>query len=104
MKTLEEVLKRPLVTEKSSAMRAESNNVVFEVARAANKKEIKSAVEKMFETKVVNVSTMIILGKPKRLGSSIGRRKTWKKAIVTLAEGADIDIFNGVEAPSEDED
>ena len=104
MKNIYDVLVRPLVTEKSSAQKAESNQVVFEVAKQANKIEIKSAVEKMFETKVENVRTMVMRGKDKRIGKSMGRRKNWKKAIVTLAEGADIDIFHGLDAPIPEEE
>lgn len=91
------ILKRPLVTEKSSALKAEANKVVFEVARDANKIEIRQAVEGLFEVKVENVQTMVVRGKPKRVGRSIGRRQNWKKAVVTLAEGADLDVFGTVE-------
>ncbi len=93
MKTLYEVVKRPLVTEKSSVLKAEENQVVFEVAKLANKVEIKTAVETLFDVKVENVRTMIFRGKPKRVGRSMGRRDNWKKAVVTLAEGTDLDIF-----------
>ena len=107
MKTLYEVVKRPLITEKSSILKADENKVVFEVARLANKVEIKTAVEKLFDVKVEDVHTMIFRGKPKRVGKSMGRRDNWKKAIVTLAEGTDLDIFGpGTfdEAPEATED
>lgn len=91
------VLKSPLVTEKSSALKAEANKVVFRVARDANKIDIKSAVEKLFDVKVEEVNTMINRGKPKRVGKSVGRRQNWKKAVVTLAEGTDLDVFGSYE-------
>ena len=102
MKSLYSVVKRPLLTEKSSALKAESGKVVFEVATSANKVEIKHAVEQMFDVKVLDVCTLITRGKTKRVGRSIGRRANWKKAIVTLAAGSDLDVFG---APTmEDED
>ncbi len=104
MSRVYDILKRPLVTEKSSALKAEANKVVFEVARDSNKIEIRQAVEGLFEVKVMDVQTMVVRGKPKRVGRSIGRRQNWKKAIVTLAEGADLDVFGtveGAEAPEE---
>ncbi len=99
MKNLEDVLRRPLVTEKSSALKAESNKIVFEVAPQANKIEIKKAVEKLFEVNVDDVRTMVVRGKPKRIGRFVGRRKNWKKAVVTLKEGTDLDVFHGFDAP-----
>ncbi|MFZ9887422.1 MAG: 50S ribosomal protein L23 [Myxococcota bacterium] len=98
MSRIYEVLKSPIITEKSSAMKAEANKVAFRVNRDANKVEIKAAVEKLFEVKVEDVSTMINRGKPKRVGRSVGRRQNWKKAIVTLAEGTDLDVFGSYEA------
>lgn len=96
MKTIYEVIKRPLITEKATALKSESNQVVFEVARNANKIEIKSAVETLFEVKVTNVRTMIFRGKPKRVGRFNGLQDNWKKAVVTLSEGADLNVF-GIE-------
>lgn len=93
MKTLYEVLRRPLVTEKTSAMKAEANKIVFEVHTGANKIEVKKAVEGLFSVKVTDVQTMVVRGKPKRVGRSTGRRKNWKKAVVTLEEGTDLDVF-----------
>jgi large subunit ribosomal protein L23 len=87
------VIKRPVVTEKGSAMKAESNKVVFEIATWANKVEVRQAVEKIFSVKVTEVQTMNVRGKLKRVGKSIGRRQNWKKAVVTLAEGSDIDVL-----------
>jgi large subunit ribosomal protein L23 len=95
-----QILKRPLVTEKSSALKAEANKVAFEVSRDANKAEIKSAMKELFDIEVRDVRTMIIRGKQKRVGKSIGRRKTWKKAIVTLKDGADLDVFGHLDMPT----
>jgi large subunit ribosomal protein L23 len=93
MKTIYEVVKKPILTEKSSALKAEANKIVLKVATHANKIEIKKAIEGLFEVKVTGVQTMGYRGKLKRVGKSIGRRKNWKKAIVTLEDGADLDVF-----------
>ncbi len=69
--------------------------VVFEVARDANKSEIKNAVQAAFNVEVSDVRTLNIRGKEKRRGKTVGRRPNWKKAIVTLAEGQTIDFFGG---------
>jgi large subunit ribosomal protein L23 len=69
--------------------------VVFEVARDANKVEIKNAVQSAFGVEVANVRTMVVRGKIKRRGRTIGKLPTWKKAVVTLAEGHNIDLFGG---------
>jgi large subunit ribosomal protein L23 len=86
----------PHVSEKSSAVADASNQVVFKVRPDATKKEIKDAVEMLFEVKVGNVSVTNVQGKIKKHGSSQGRRKAWKKAYVRLAPGSDIN-FMGVE-------
>ena len=90
------VLKKPLVTEKSNLLKEELNQVVFEVDKKANKIEIKKAVEKLFKVNVINVHTVNMRGKKKRLGRSEGKKPDWKKAIVTLKEGDRIDFFEGV--------
>jgi large subunit ribosomal protein L23 len=90
----EEVIKRPIaLTEKAAALR-EENKVVFEVSPRANKIQIRDAVEKLFEVKVVHVNTLVQRGKPKRLGRRMSKRNNWKKAIVTLREGDDIQFFD----------
>lgn len=93
MKPLHQILKKPLITEKSSEMQDAGQKVVFEVAMAANKIEIKQAVEKAFEVKVTNVNTVLMAGKKKRVGRNVGKRSNFKKAYVTLAEGSKIDFF-----------
>ncbi len=93
MKPLHQIIKKPLVTEKTALQKEEGRVVVFEVARAANKIEIKQAIEKAFDVKVDEVNTMIIAGKVKRVGKQFGKRPNRKKAYVTLAEGSNIDFF-----------
>ena len=95
MKDLTRVIVRPVVTEKTTDM-GENDKYVFEVATEANKNEVKQAVEKFFGVKVVDVHTMNMKGKPKRLGRYMGRRKDWKKAIVTVQSGDKIDLFDVV--------
>ncbi len=90
------VVKKPLVTEKSTVARDEGNKYIFEVDRRATKIEIRNAVEKIFKVKVINVRTMNFIGKKKRLGRIIGSRSDWKKAVVTLAPGSSIEVFEGV--------
>jgi large subunit ribosomal protein L23 len=89
------VIRRPVVTEKSTALQ-ERGRYVFEVATRATKLEIKDAVETAFEVKVVGVNTMIVKGKSKRFGPRATLATTWKKAIVKLAPGESITIFEGV--------
>ncbi|WP_276895514.1 50S ribosomal protein L23 [Frischella perrara] len=86
------VLRAPHVSEKASLSMEKSNTLVLKVAKDATKKEIKAAVEKLFEVKVNDVNTLIVKGKVKRRGQQIGRRSDWKKAYVTLAEGQNLDL------------
>ncbi len=90
------IIRRPLITEKGSTLKDENNQLVFEVDPKSNKSEIKKAVEKLFKVTVLEVKTQNRLGKRKRLGRSVGRRKNWKKAIVTLKTGSRVDFFEGV--------
>lgn len=90
-----DIIVKPIVTEKSVAM-MEENKYVFRVALSANKIEIKKAVEEIFKVKVVNVNTLRVKGKEKRMGRSVGRTSDWKKAIVQLAEGEHIEVFEGL--------
>ncbi|MFP4183184.1 MAG: 50S ribosomal protein L23 [Halorhodospira sp.] len=90
------VLRGPHITEKSTAIADESGGqVVFQVAPDANKREIKAAIEQLFEVQVSGVRTVHAKGKRKRFGRIPGRRRDWKKAYVTLAEGQDIDFLGG---------
>jgi large subunit ribosomal protein L23 len=90
------ILRRPLLTEKSTRMQDNLNQVVFEVDRGANKIQIQQAVEKRFNVKVEKVRTMHFTGKLKRQGRFEGRRSSWKKAVVVLAEGQKIEFFENV--------
>lgn len=90
-----DVIKRPVVTEKTQAMMNE-NKYTFEVPMTANKVEIRQAVEAIFNVKVENVHTMRVLGKTKRMGRFVGKRSDFKKAIVKLAEGSKITLFEGM--------
>ncbi|HEY6948533.1 MAG TPA: 50S ribosomal protein L23 [Gemmatimonadales bacterium] len=92
---IQDVVKRPLVTEKSERNRAEGHQFAFEVHRDATKIQVKQAVEKLFNVHVLAVRTAVIRGKNKRVGRSIGRRPNWKKAFVTLKEGETIALFEG---------
>jgi len=89
-----EVIKRPIaLTEKASRLKRE-NKVVFEVDQRANKLEIKDAVEALFDVKVTGVRTLVQRGKVKRMGRALAKRHNWKKAIVTLRTGDDIQFFD----------
>ena len=93
MKDLSKVIRRPLVTEQGAVMRELHNQYYFEVNPAANKMEIRQAVEHFFGVKVIQVRTMNYRGKVKRMGRFSGTRADWKKAVVTLGEGDSIDLF-----------
>jgi large subunit ribosomal protein L23 len=95
MKEAQKIIRRPLITEKSTDQKDLYHQYVFEVDRDANKIEIQSAVERLFKVKVLSVRTSTVLGKMKRLGRKFGKRPDWKKAIVTLKEGDRIEFFEG---------
>jgi large subunit ribosomal protein L23 len=91
MKELYQVIKRPLLTEKSTRKKEEINEVAFEVDRRANRSEVKMAVQTLFKVKVQRVNLMQLEGKKKRVGKKIGRTSDWKKALVRLAPGEAIE-------------
>ena len=102
MENIVQIIKRPILTEKSSGSnealpgaKAGRAKVVFEVSKCANKLQIQKAVEKLFSVKVDGVCTSIVPKKRKRVGRYIGIKAAWKKATVTLAEGNKIDFFEG---------
>ena len=108
-KPAHQIIKRPLLTEKGTKLRDTGGRlpgtvtedevmpkVFFEVAYAANKIEIRQAIEALFNVKVADVNTQIVRGKEKRVGRFIGRRQNWKKAIITLHKGNKIEFFEGV--------
>ena len=109
MRSPQTVIKRPLLTEKSARLRetggaataaaegeAYAQKVVFEVARDANKIDIRRAVEQLFKVSVTEVRTLVVRGKVKRMGRFTGQRPSWKKAFVTLKPGDNIEFFEGV--------
>jgi len=90
-----EILRRPLITEKSTTEKETSNKLVFEVDQRANKIEIKQAVEQMFKVNVLNVRTMMMRGKKKRVGRFLTKQPDWKKAMVTIKPGQRVEFFEG---------
>ena len=93
MRDPRKVVLRPLVTEKATTLKDEHNQVSFQVAMDANKIEVRQAVEAIFKVKVTGVRTQVVFGKEKRMGRFLGRRPSWKKAVVTLGEGSKIELF-----------
>jgi large subunit ribosomal protein L23 len=91
----QDIVKRPLITEKGERGRAAAQQYAFEVHRDATKIQVKGAVEKLFGVHVLAVRTAVQRGKSKRVGKSMGRRPNWKKAIVTLKQGETIPLFEG---------
>ena len=109
MRSPEQIIKRPLLTEKGTRLKETGGNpgtdldpetiksqLLFEVARDANKVEIRHAVEKLWNVDVIDVRTAVVRGKEKRMGRFVGKRSNWKKAIVTIAAGQNIEFFEGV--------
>ena len=88
-----DIIRRPLITEKTSILREDGKTIVFQVAPGANKVQIKRAVEQLLGAKVANIRTSIAHGKIKRQGRYAGRRSDWKKAYVTLREGQKMPEF-----------
>lgn len=87
------IIQRPLFTEKSARMQDEQNQYAFAVDPSANKREIADALEKLFDVTVESVRTQNHMGKVRRMGRFAGRQPSWKKAIVTLAEGDSIEVY-----------
>lgn len=92
----EDIIVSPLITERNMVMRDDHNKYAFRVHLRATKSEIRKAVEELFDVRVISVTTMNMMGKGKRLGRFAGRRSAWKKAIVRVAEGQKIDIYEAV--------
>ena len=90
---LTDIIRRPLITEKTSIQREDGRTIVFEVARDANKVEVRQAIEKLLGAKVDTIRTSIVHGKIKRQGRFAGQRPDWKKAYVTLREGQKMPEF-----------
>jgi large subunit ribosomal protein L23 len=109
MRAAQTIIKRPLLTEKSARLRSTGGaasapvegatwgqQAVFEVARDANKIEIRAAIQSLFKVTVTDVRTLVVRGKEKRMGRFSGQRPSWKKAFVTLKAGDSIEFFEGV--------
>lgn len=96
MRDARDVVLRPVVTERSTVLADEQDAFTFVVARDANKIEIRRAVEQLFDVQVRSVRTMNYRGKSRRVGRNTGRRPGYKKAIVKLAEGERIDVYEGI--------
>jgi large subunit ribosomal protein L23 len=90
----EHIIKRPIALTEKAARLKQGNQVVFEVDLRANKIQIRDAVETLFDVKVTDVNTLVQRGKPRRIGRRWVKRPNWKKAIVTLREGDDIQFFD----------
>jgi large subunit ribosomal protein L23 len=91
-----EIIKRPLITEKTNIQKETANQVSFEVDRRANRVQIRKAIEEIFKVHVSGVRTLQVRGKVKQRGRIVGKRRDWKKAVVTLMPGERIDFFEGV--------
>jgi large subunit ribosomal protein L23 len=92
-----DIIKRPLLTEKSAVLsKDQKQSYVFEVKLDSTKEEVKEAVEAVFNVKVDSVNTVVVGGKVKRVGRTLGKRSTWKKAYVTLKEGHQINLVEGL--------
>ncbi len=96
MKAYHQLIKGPIITEKTHSLKEAGNKLTLKVAVKANKIEIRKAIEALFKVKVVAVNTMQMMGKKKKLGKSEGKRPDWKKAIITLAPGEKIAGYEGL--------
>lgn len=93
--TIYDVIRRPLVTEKSFAHQAGNNTYAFEVHLRAGKDDVRRAAEELFGVEVVGVRTLIVRGKAKRFGRTLGKRPNWKKAYIEVKAGQTIPVFEG---------
>jgi len=89
----EDVIKRPIILTEKARLQSQNNAVSFEVAKTADKIQIREAVEKLFSVSVTSVNTLIVRGRMKRMGRGYAKTQNWKKAIVTLKAGDSIDFF-----------
>jgi large subunit ribosomal protein L23 len=96
MSDIHQIIQRPIITERSTIEREERNIVTFQVDPRASKPQIKQAVETLFAVSVLDVRTSRVRGKNRRMGRNTGRKPLWKKARVRLAEGQNIEFFEGV--------
>ena len=91
-----QIIKRPLITEKATKQKEQANQLTFEVDRHANKILVRNAIENIFKVKVVSVTIINVKGKKRMVGRNVGKKPDWKKAIVRLAPGENIEFFEGV--------
>ena len=91
-----QVIREPHITEKGNLQKELGNQVTFKVDKRANKTEIKQAVETLFKTKVESVHTLNVIGKKRRMGKYSGKKSDWKKAVVKLVAGENIEFFEGI--------
>jgi large subunit ribosomal protein L23 len=91
-----QIIKRPLITEKATKQKEQVNQLTFEVDRHANKILVRNAIENIFKVKVLSVTVINVKGKKRMVGRNVGRKPDWKKAIVRLAPGENIEFFEGV--------
>ena len=96
MMDIYQVIKEPHITEKANIQKEGANQITFKVHKKANKVEIRQAVETFFKTKVLDVQTMNVRGKRRRMGKTVGKKSDWKKAVVRLAPGENIEFFEGM--------
>ena len=96
MAHIEQIIEKPLITEKASLISEKNNRYGFKVALRANKNQIKQAVESLYDVKVLNVKTNILPGKVKRVGKGTKKTSSFKKAFVQVEEGQKIEFFKGV--------
>ena len=96
MKNAHDIIRRPVITEKASEATERHNKVTFSIDLSTTKPEVKAAVEKVFSVKVEKVNILNVKSKPKRTGRILGRKPGYKKAVVTLAEGSNIEVFDQV--------
>lgn len=93
---LEQVIIKPMLTEKASIETENTNRYVFKVQKKANKYQVRDAVEKMFDVKVTNVKTATLPGKVRRTGKGVRKSSSWKKAYVQIQEGQKLELFKGI--------
>ena len=96
MRRIDNIIVRPLLTEKATLLADSCNTYAFEVGAKATKIEVKNAVQELFGVQVTGVRTLLVRGKNKRFGRHFGKRSNWKKALVTVAEGETLDFYSGL--------
>ena len=96
MRDPRQIIVRPVVTERSTALADDVGKFTFIVTKDANKIEIKQAIQNLFDVKVKNVRTAVFRGKLRRVGRSVGHKPSYKKAIVTLVAGERLDVYEGI--------